>query len=155
MLILNLGLEYSTTGYRLKHLVDNTRARIWVNIRDARFAGLPFQETLNTYLKNCDINNDFTNLDIKNASFEFQESGYNSYVRNIYLYSDKIRIDNGRGYYTYYKGYNANLYSSIKDVDKESGLVKTKQVPLKLKGDLLNPVIKKRNTQTQNELVLF
>lgn len=152
--MLNFGFDYEITGFRLKHLVNNAHTLIWANVKNVQLRETDLQNKLSTFFSNIEIENNFDELDIKNANYEFKETGENYYIRKFSMNSNIINFAS-RGRYIHDNGYKVPINCIINIQDSDTNRIKRKSVPLYLKGHFLEPKIVKKNNINKDEILFF
>lgn len=152
---MNIDIDYSMNGYRLSHLLANTKGAVTVTLNSAYLNNTMLQKRLKSYLDRHGFQNIGLNrLSLLKATATLSQQYGGFYISNYSIMGDTINAQ-GFGGYDYFNGLNVPCAVSCKIENPETQVMGTTTIPLLITGGLLNPTLWIANKKDVNGLSLF
>ncbi|MBN1535003.1 MAG: hypothetical protein JXA20_20210 [Spirochaetes bacterium] len=133
--VLNAGFEYELSFYRVSQVVENSKGRLNISLRDGIVQRSRLLSDLRGYFDHYGYQFPGEVLNIKNADLNVSLAADNYYISNSMIEGDGL-IASVFGKYTFTDGYDVTVNAMMKNPE---GIMQT--VPLQCSGSLMEPCI--------------
>lgn len=151
--VLNVNFNYSVSGYRLSHLLQNGNGLLQVTIANTVFDNTLLQKKIGEVAKNCNITFPDGTWRCNRLDVTINHIGDRWILQNMFVDTDMVQLG-GYGSYTIDKGLSLPCYATI--FIKEGPVTKGSQrINFLISGSLDNPVIVTGTPCSKKEISVF
>ncbi|MGQ9844407.1 MAG: hypothetical protein ACUVRK_12715, partial [Spirochaetota bacterium] len=150
---LNISFNYSVSGYRLSHLLQNGNGLLQVTIANTLFDKTLLQKKIAEIARNCNISYPDGIWHCNRLDITIHHIADRWILQNVFIDTDMMQLG-GYGSYTIDKGLSLPCYATL--FTKEGPVIKGSQrINFVISGSLDNPVIVTGAPCSKKEISIF
>lgn len=150
---LNISFNYSVSGYRLSHLLQNGNGLLQVTIANTLFDKILLQKKIAEIARNCNTPYPDGIWHCNRLDITIHHIADRWILQNLFIDTDMVQLG-GYGSYTIYNGLSLPCYATL--FTKEGPVIKESQrINFVISGSLDNPVVVTGAPCSKKEISIF